>query len=241
MKLSKRLALIGESINDVTVMADIGTDHGALPIMLVKSGRCQKAIASDINKGPVEIVTKRVGLARMVEKIEIRKGDGLQILKPGEVNLIVIAGMGGALITEILGTSPNICKRNDVQLILQPNTEPGVVRAWLTANNFIITKEELAYDQGKFYEMMWTEFSERPNHYPGDYDGIIGGFLVRDRHELAIPYLKKKLLETEDVFDYLNVEIQRADLDNKENIADRLKQIEKKIMVLKNLMKELSE
>lgn len=240
MKLSKRLALIGESIHDVATMADIGTDHGALPIMLIKSGRCQKAIASDINKGPVEIVTKRVGQARMTEKIEIRKGDGLKILKPGEVDLIVIAGMGGALIAEILEASVHICRRNDVKLILQPNTEPGVVREWLTTKGFRITKEELAYDQGKFYEMMWAEFSEEPNDYPGDYDGLIGGFLVRDRHELAIPYLKKKLLETEDVFDYLKIEMQRVDIENKDNIADRLKQIDKKIMVLKNLIKELS-
>jgi len=243
MKLSKRLTLIGESIHNIKKMADIGTDHGQLPIMLVKSGRCQRAIASDINKGPVEIVTKSVGLARMNEKIEIRKGNGLQILTAGEVDLIVIAGMGGALIAEILEASPEICKRTDVKLILQPNTEPGIVREWLLKNNFRITKEELTFDQGKFYEMLWTEFSEvgvMDYEYPGDYEGLIGGLLVKNKHSLAIPYLEKKLVEAEDVFIYLDTKLQQMDVENKDNMTERIPQIKHKIDLIKRLIKELS-
>lgn len=240
MKLSKRLALIAESVSGIETMADIGTDHGALPIMLVKSGRCQKAIASDINKGPVDIATVRVGLARLNEKIEIRKGNGLKILKLGEVQLIVIAGMGGALIAEILGASLDVCQRDDLKLILQPNTEPGVVRRWLLKNSFQITREDLVFDKGKFYEMMWAEFSLEENHYPGDYEGLIGGFLVKNRHELAVLYLQKKLVKAEDIFIYLEAESHNDDVENKENIIDRLNQIKKEIELIKSIIKELS-
>ena len=240
MKLSRRLALIAESVSGIETMADVGTDHGALPIMLVKSGRCQKAIASDINKGPVDIVTVRVGLARLNEKIEIRKGNGLKILKPGEVQLIVIAGMGGALIAEILGASLDVCQRDDLKLIFQPNTEPGVVRRWLLKNSFQITREELVFDQGKFYEMMWAEFSFEDNHYPGDYEGLIGGFLVKNRHELAVLYLQRKLIKAEDVSVYLEAESRNDDIENKENIIDRLYQINKEIELIKSIIKELN-
>ena len=240
MKLSRRLALVAESVSGIETMADIGTDHGALPIMLVKSGRCQKAIASDINKGPVDIVTVRVGVARLNEKIEIRKGNGLKILKPGEVQLIVIAGMGGALISEILGASYDVCQRDDVKLILQPNIEPGVVRRWLIKNSFQITREDLVYDQGKFYEMMWAEFTLEENHYPGDFEGLIGGYLVKNRHELAALYLQRKLAKVEDVLVYLEVESNNDDVGNKENIIDRLNQIKKEIELIKSIIKELS-
>lgn len=243
MKLSKRLALIGESIEGIETMADIGTDHGQLPIMLVRSGRCSKAIASDINKGPVEIAINSVGLARLSDKIEVRKGNGLAVLKPGEVQLIVVAGMGGALITEILSASPLICKRMDVKLILQPNTEPWVLREWLLGNGFVITKEELAFDQGKYYEMLWAEYREVPDEkdYPGDFGGLIGGYLIMERHPLAFGYLERKKMEAEDVLAHLEKELEKHSEEKAEHMRDRLAEIKGKIAGLDHLMKELGK
>lgn len=242
MKLSKRLNSIAESISGVKTVADIGTDHGALPIALVKSGRCEKAIASDINKGPVDIAISRIGRAREAHRIEVRMGNGLRTLVPGEADLIVVAGMGGPLIRDILEASPEIAKRRDVAFILQPNTEPGTLRKWLLDNDFAITGEELVLDAGKFYEIIWSEYTGvRDKDYPGDFHGTIGGILFERRHPLAVKYLEKKYHEALDIESHLSEELSRTLDDRRKNVQDRMAEIGREIVDIKELIKELME
>ena len=102
MELSKRLKFIAKHIDKCKSIADIGTDHGYIPIYAVKNNLCERSIASDINKDPVKKSKLNISLEGLSEKIETRLGGGLEPIKAKEVEGIVIAGMGGNLIRDIL-------------------------------------------------------------------------------------------------------------------------------------------
>ncbi len=143
---------IGAIINFVrrgSKVADIGADHGYLAIELVKSGRASFVIATDKNSGPFDAAKKNIAAAGL--NIETRLGDGLKILREGEVDTICIAGMGGSLICEILDSPVT----NSVeQLILQPMNAVEKVCAWLKNNSWFIADVDLAEAGGIIYEII---------------------------------------------------------------------------------------
>ena len=102
MELSKRLEVIASHVDKCESIADIGTDHGYIPIDLVKRGICERAVASDINKGPMEKARINVGFEGLSDKIKVYLGAGLKPLKVSEVDGIIIAGMGGNLTRNII-------------------------------------------------------------------------------------------------------------------------------------------
>lgn len=138
-KLSNRLALAAEFTTDGKIIADIGTDHGSLPIFLVGSGKCPSAVAADLRKGPLESAKSNIEAAGLSDKIVTRLSDGLCGIGPDEFDEAVMAGMGGILICGILENCPY---RNDKAFVLQPMSDPDTVRSWLYANGFDITKEK---------------------------------------------------------------------------------------------------
>ena len=107
MELSKRLKLIIKHMDKCKSMIDVGSDHGYIPIYAVKNNICETAIASDINIGPVEKAKLNATLDGVSDKVDVRLGGGLQTVKNGEVEAVVIAGMGGNLIRDILEYDKN--------------------------------------------------------------------------------------------------------------------------------------
>ncbi len=146
-KLSERLQLIADNIFDGETMADIGTDHGFLPIYLLLKKNCPFAIMADINKGPLDNALRNyeenIGNDIIGERrVDFRLGSGIEVLKPGEVDNVVIAGMGGRLMIEILQKDfEKTCSFN--RYILQPRNGLGHLRHWLNNTGFIIEKELL--------------------------------------------------------------------------------------------------
>ena len=137
MELSERLNFIIKSVENTSVLADIGTDHGYIPLYALKNGICSKAIAVDINKEPLDKAKLNAILEGMGDELEFRLGDGLAVLGQGEVDVTVIAGMGGNLIRDILEAHTE--KVNDMSyLILQPAQNPEVLREYLYNNNYEI-------------------------------------------------------------------------------------------------------
>ena len=134
-------------------VADIGADHGYLSIELAKSGRASKIIATEKNIHPCEAALKNIRAAGFGEAIDVRLGDGLQVLTAGEVDTICIAGMGGALIQKILDDAPEVVQ-SARQLILQPMNGVKKIRAWLAENNWTIDDEDLAESAGIIYEII---------------------------------------------------------------------------------------
>ena len=148
MKLTDRLQMIADGIRAGETMADIGTDHGFLPIFLAESGICPHVIMTDISDGSLTKaetdlrLAQGEGNAELEGRTELRLGDGLSVLKPGEVDVVVIAGMGGILMTEILGADPE--KTGSFgRFILQPRNNPGRLRAFLLDRGFRITREQI--------------------------------------------------------------------------------------------------
>jgi len=153
MILSERLSAVASYVKNKAKIADIGTDHAKIPIYLVKNNRISFAVASDKNEGPLMFAKKNIHDFGFDNNIKTVLGDGLNSLKIGEVDTIIIAGMGGKLIVEILSNSPKVLKKIS-QIILQPMNEGNIVRKWLQTNNWKIENEKLVKENGKIYEII---------------------------------------------------------------------------------------
>jgi tRNA (adenine22-N1)-methyltransferase len=138
-------------------VADIGTDHALLPVYLVRNGISPFVIATDVAEGPYIVARERIGKlmdgSPDADKIELRRGDGLDALGPGEVDAVVIAGMGGELIASII--TRDLAKgRSFGKYILQPRTKSDRLRASLAENGFIIMEESEALEKGRMCEVL---------------------------------------------------------------------------------------
>ncbi|WIF94779.1 tRNA (adenine(22)-N(1))-methyltransferase [Caminicella sporogenes] len=153
MKLSPRLQTIADLVPKDTVVGDIGTDHGYIPVYLVQNKITNKVIATDINEGPLDNAKKTIEMYNLSEFIETRLGSGLKPFKCNEIQTAIIAGMGGLLIGKILEESFDIAKTIDT-LILQPMVAQDELRKWLMENGFNITYEKLARENEKMYEIL---------------------------------------------------------------------------------------
>ena len=131
MKLGIRLLTVADMVGETGSMADIGSDHALLPIWLLEEGKIRHAIAGELGNGPFSRAREAARSSGWAEKLTVRQGDGLQVLQPGEVETVVIAGMGGDLMAEILGYDPEK-SRSFPRYILQPMKHEAVLRRWLT-------------------------------------------------------------------------------------------------------------
>lgn len=136
-----------------TITCDIGCDHGFVPIFLVENQICPGVIAMDINKGPLLRAREHIGNVGFSAYIETRLSDGLEKLKPGEADCMIAAGMGGRLICRIMADYPEKL-RSLRYLVLQPQSEAAFVRRFVRESGFVIRKEDMVLEDGKFYQMM---------------------------------------------------------------------------------------
>lgn len=153
MELSKRLAAIAGLVTEGALVADIGTDHGYVPIYLAETGKSGHVIAMDVNQDPLERASRHIREHGLECKIETRLSDGLKALKKGEADTMIAAGMGGGLVIRILEEAPEAV-RDIREFILQPQSEIHKVRAYLNRNGFQLIEERMAEEEGKFYPMM---------------------------------------------------------------------------------------
>lgn len=153
MILTGRLLAAASLIPQGRTIADIGTDHGYLPVYACEQKRIPRAIAADIVSGPLQAAIAHVQGAGLADVIECRLGDGLTCIQPGEVDGAVICGMGGPLMVRILQQSPAVWKSMQF-LILQPQSHSGVLRHFLYTQGWHIEEETLLVDDGRLYELM---------------------------------------------------------------------------------------
>lgn len=146
--LTDRLQRIADEITRGETMADIGTDHGLLPLYLWEKGISPTVILCDISEPSLAKAKAAAGACQFGHELDFRAGDGLTVLKAGEVDDIVIAGMGGLLIRDILSADlEKTCSFG--KFILQPRNNAGHLRYWLAAHHFEMTKNQLVRE-GKF-------------------------------------------------------------------------------------------
>lgn len=199
---------------------DIGCDHGFVAIWLAEQKICPKVIAMDINRGPLLRAGEHIGAAGLSAYIETRLSDGLEKLEAGEAECMIAAGMGGRLTVKILSDYPE--KRDSLRyLVLQPQSELSLVRKYLRENGFVIRKEDMVAEDGKFYPMMLAEAQFRESAYDGketkneesapgadtmrddrgggmgrglyreSLEDKFGPCLLRDRHPVLLQYLDR--------------------------------------------------
>lgn len=198
VKISNRLMTAAALVTQGYTLADVGTDHGYIPIYLLQQKKIPAAIAMDINEGPLERAKEHIALYGLQAYIQTRLSDGVAALKPGEVEAVLIAGMGGGLVMHILKDGEKICQ-SAKELILQPQSEIEHVREFLREEGYTILAEDMVYEDGKFYPMMKVQYQgENENAQKASevlkLSDLYGGLLLQNRHPVLKTFLEKERL-----------------------------------------------
>ncbi len=168
-QLNSRLALCASAVYPGAAVADVGTDHAYLPIWLVKTGVCSKAVALDIREGPLARARENVRRYEVEDQVLLRLSDGLDALAPGEADQLVLAGMGGELIARILSRAPWV-KAPGIHLVMQPMSAAPELRIWLRKQGFALRRERAVRDAGRIYTVMEADYAGEipavPARYP---------------------------------------------------------------------------
>lgn len=194
MRLSKRLKAITEFVSDDSKIIDIGCDHAMLDIYLYENFKNINIIASDIHEGAIKQAKRNIEKHNLDEKIHLRLGDGLDVIKKGEVDSIIISGMGFYTIKEIL-TNPEKLEGIN-KIIIQSNTDIVKLRKFVIKLGFKISGESLVKDKDIIYTVI--EFTLGYEKY--SYDEIyFGPRILENKNELFYEYYNKKLLKYENL------------------------------------------
>lgn len=186
--LSKRLKAVADMVTKGNIVADIGTDHGYVPIYLVKNNISKKAYAMDINEGPLKMADRNIRLEGLEKNITTILSDGMDKMWDNMAETVIIAGMGGDLIVDILSRGSEI--KGMKELVLSPHKRTDLVRKYLTQNGWKIIKEDMVIDAGKYYTVIKANRGEETNYT--DVELIYGKYLLENRNSILKQYLEKE-------------------------------------------------
>jgi tRNA (adenine22-N1)-methyltransferase len=229
--LSKRLKRVVNYIPKGSKIADIGSDHAYLPCYAYLQGIATYAIAGEVNEGPLNSAIDQVNKLNLENVIDVRKGNGLQVIEDGEVDVITIAGMGGPLISTILDegkTKLGAVKR----LILQPNVAAIFIRKWLGENGWKLIAEDILEEDGKIYEILVAEQGVDSDLYKDNKEAklLFGPYLMQDKQEAFIKKWSAELLKYEKVAEQL------SQAQSEEDVQDKFEEIKSKIKMVKEVL-----
>ncbi|WP_058307425.1 tRNA (adenine(22)-N(1))-methyltransferase [Gracilibacillus massiliensis] len=180
--LSNRLKQLANYLKEPINFADIGSDHAYLPCYVCQQHPTAKAIAGEINQGPFERARQTVLEYQLMDQVDVRKGNGLSVIEPGEVQQVTIAGMGGKLIRTILEEGE--AKLTGVhRLILQPNIDAQIVRRWLVKKQYKITAEEIIDEDGYIYEIIAADLAKEKQNLT-EKELLFGPFLLKECNQV---------------------------------------------------------
>ena len=168
--------------------ADVGTDHGYLPVYLILNEICPEVIATDRAKDALLLTEELIETYQLKSKIDIRRGDGLKVLSPGEALTISLCGMGGLTMIGIMKASPSVVKEAK-RLVLQPQKDIAELRYYLVGLGWKIIKEEMVKDGSFYYQVMALEKGQM---VLTEDQALYGPMLIKNAHPLLIEYLEKK-------------------------------------------------
>ena len=229
VKLSNRLLAVASLVTDGNVLADVGTDHGYIPIYLLQTKQIKKAIAMDINTGPLDRAKEHIAMFGLNDYIETRLSDGVAALTPGEADTVLIAGMGGGLVMHILEEGKEVCHQTK-ELILQPQSELERVRAYLWSNGYVILEENMVLEDEKFYPMMRVQYCNQIDEESAQ-NGLFcryGKHLLEQKHGVLLEYLKRE----EKIYGEILESLKKQPVSEK--IKERIAEVEKVLELNKN-------
>ena len=152
MQLSIRLSAIAGFVPQGSRVIDVGTDHAYIPIYLTEAGIAKSCLATDINKGPLEKARKNL-VAHKISNVSLKQTNGLEGIEQDAGDVVMISGMGGYLIIDILQRSKALVQKMK-KLILQPQQDIDEVRKYLHAMGFKIEDEAFVQDEEKYYTII---------------------------------------------------------------------------------------
>lgn len=202
MKLTDRLLKIASLVDEGKKIADIGTDHGYIPVYLLNNNKIDYAILADVNKGPLENAKKEVRHNKLDEKVDLRLGSGLEVLNPNEVDEVIIAGMGGILISELLEAKKSVSQTVD-KLILQPMQAQNELRKYLYNNGYEILNEVLVKEDFRIYEIIVAKYTGKNTEVNDDIYYEIGSKLIENNDKLLHEFINKKINSYEGIISKL--------------------------------------
>jgi len=217
MRLSNRLKAVASMVTLGNVVADIGTDHGYVPIYLIKEGLIKHALAMDINEAPLQSAKENIATYDCEQAIKTRLSNGVEALKANEADTVIIAGMGGNLIMKILSAGREVLVTAK-ELILQPQSEIAQVRCFLQANGYCIIAEDMVYEDGKYYPMM--KIVHGVMNLTRDIDFIYGPYLLGNKSQVLKQFLDKE----DDTLQKIAKQISEAGSDLSASRQDKIKQ-----------------
>ena len=226
IQLSKRLNTVASFVTKGRRVADVGTDHGYVPIYLVQSGRVPYAIAMDINKGPLGHAKENIEKYNLQSSIETRLSNGLCEYNKGDAESIVIAGMGGNLMVQILSEAYDKWK-DDTELVLSPHSEPELVRRYLTEKGMQIEDECMLVDEDKYYVVMRAVKGSPDCKTDAHYR--YGRVLLERKDEVLYSYLQKEAVKMGRIEEALKKSVS-------ENAGERMKELAEEQRILADAM-----
>ncbi len=239
VELSARMQALVNMVPENRVVCDIGCDHGFVSIYLVQKGIASKVYAMDVRTGPLKRAQEHITEYELDDYIETRLSDGLHNLEAGEADCMVCAGMGGPLMMKILtdGREKAHCMR---ELILQPQSELALFRAFLRKEGYKVTQENMIYEEGKYYPMMKVvptagadvtevqsgqtlEDAQKVQEY--ELWDMYGELLLKEGH----PVLKQYLAHSES---YLSELSERLEAQGGERAKERMAEIQEELCMI---------
>ncbi|MGR9049342.1 tRNA (adenine(22)-N(1))-methyltransferase [Halobacillus faecis] len=193
-QLSKRLALVADYLPKGAHFADIGSDHAYLPCFVCMKDPEARAVAGEVNQGPYDSAKSEVEKHKLEDRIDVRLGDGLAVIAPGEIKQVVIAGMGGPLIRDILeGGKEKLSSVN--RIVVQPNIDSRSLRRWFFQHDYTLVDETIVEESGHIYEILVAEKGDPSSSYNQqmiDKEMWLGPFLLEKRPESFIKKCKEE-------------------------------------------------
>ncbi|GAA2971508.1 tRNA (adenine(22)-N(1))-methyltransferase [Finegoldia magna] len=212
----RRLEEIINLVEDNSIVADIGTDHGIVPYELIKSNKAKKVIASDISEKSLDKLREKLDYLDEPEKIILNVSDGLDNLNEYQVDTIIISGMGGNLIVDILNKNIDVAKSANC-LILGANNSLSVLRKFLRDNSFEIIEEVDLFENDKYYQIIKIKVGKQL--FSNDYEYEFGKFLIDNKSENLKQYIKQQIENKKTILS----NISEKDSDNVKNAIDNIK------------------
>ena len=210
-----RLEEIINLVEDNSIVADIGTDHGIVPYELIKSNKAKKVIASDISEKSLDKLREKLDYLDEPEKIILNVSDGLDNLNEYQVDTIIISGMGGNLIVDILNKNIDVAKSANC-LILGANNSLSLLRKFLHDNSFEIIEEVDLFENDKYYQIIKVKVGKQL--FLNEYEYEFGKFLIDNKSENLKQYIQQQVDNKKTILS----NISEKDSDNVKNAIDNI-------------------
>ena len=229
IKLNARLLAVSKLVLADLPAADIGTDHSYLPVYLVVNGVCPTVIATEKTRGPFNNANQLVELLSLNQRIDMRLGAGLTVLKPMEAATIIMAGIGGHVIRDIIDQVPDVAKASK-RLVLQPQKNVPMLRQYLQQNGWQIVAEDIAFDNGFYYEVI---AAERGTMQLTEEEMLFGPCLIGEPHPLLLQYLGLQLVD-------LQTLLEQLEGNEGQEASERRQSLQNKVSKLKEIVSRIS-